>query len=80
LVCYGKQGLLEYDFVLAPGADPYAITLGIEGLAAPVRLNEHGHLVLSTVAGSVLQLRPVVYQEEAGVRRTIAGEYVLKGG
>jgi hypothetical protein len=30
LVYYGNQGRLEYDFVVAPGADPCAITLELE--------------------------------------------------
>jgi len=30
LVYYGNQGRLEYDFVVAPGADPKAITLAVE--------------------------------------------------
>jgi len=30
LVYYGNQGRLEYDFIVAPGADPRAITLAIE--------------------------------------------------
>src|SRR5881275_3237430 len=47
LVYYGNQGRLEYDFVVAPGADPRAITLSVEG-AESVRLNRHGDLVLHT--------------------------------
>jgi hypothetical protein len=31
LVYYGRAGQLEYDFVVAPGADPQAITLGRGG-------------------------------------------------
>ncbi len=30
LVYYGNQGQLEYDFVVAPGADPGAIRLAVE--------------------------------------------------
>ena len=31
VVYYGNQGDLEYDFVLAPGADPRAIRLKVTG-------------------------------------------------
>lgn len=31
LVYYGRAGQLEYDFVVAPSADPGAITLAFEG-------------------------------------------------
>jgi len=46
LVYYGNQGgQLEYDFVVAPGADPKAITLDV-GLPQPVplRLDANGDL------------------------------------
>ncbi len=32
LVYYGQSHQLEYDFVVAPGADPTAITLGFAGV------------------------------------------------
>ncbi len=35
LVYYGKQGQLEYDFELAPGADPKAIAFTFEGTQGP---------------------------------------------
>src|SRR5436309_14653418 len=35
LVYYGDQGKLEYDFVVAPGADPKAITLAVGAGFAP---------------------------------------------
>ncbi len=31
LIFYGKQGQLEFDFVLAPGADPKVIELSFGG-------------------------------------------------
>ena len=31
IVYYGNQGQLEYDFVVAPGADPGLVTLAFEG-------------------------------------------------
>src|SRR5262249_28872810 len=33
VVYYGNQGRLEYDFIVSPGADPSAITLGFTGPA-----------------------------------------------
>ena len=35
LIFYGHQGELEYDLVIAPGADPRAIALSFEGAASP---------------------------------------------
>ncbi len=77
-VFYGHQRQLEYDFIVAPGADPKAIRLEFSG-AKSVKLDENGELVLATAAGDVRQHRPVIYQEVNGARQTVAGGYKLKG-
>ncbi len=63
LVYYDKQGQLEYDFVVAPGADPSVIELVFENVQDVVI--EDGALILRTPSGEVRQQRPVVYQDEA---------------
>ena len=78
LVYYGQQRQLEYDFVVAPEANPDDIVLGFEG-ADSVEIDAHGELVLRTAAGDVRQHKPVVYQEASGVRHQIEGSYVRKG-
>lgn len=78
LVYYGNQGQLEYDFVVAPGADPTRIGLGVEGVEE-LRIDGHGDLVLQTVAGEIKQHKPLVYQAVNGTKQTIAARYVLKG-
>ncbi|HYE13857.1 MAG TPA: SBBP repeat-containing protein, partial [Pyrinomonadaceae bacterium] len=77
-IYYGNGRRLEYDFVLAPGADPRDITLRFEG-ARSVRVERGGDLVLLTGAGEVRQLKPVIYQEVGGVRKEVPGRYVFKG-
>ena len=52
LVYYGNQRQLEYDFVLAPGADPHRIQFDVRG-ARKVSRDKHGNLVLRTSAGEV---------------------------
>src|SRR6185503_19450563 len=78
LVYYGNQQKLEYDFVVAPGADPDRIKLSIEG-ARDVRIDRRGDLVLKVAGGEIRQHKPVVYQEVAGVKKEISGRYVMKG-
>src|ERR1051325_1812400 len=46
MVYYGKQRQLEYDFVVAPGADPHIIRLDFDG-AEKIEIDEQGDLVLS---------------------------------
>ncbi len=78
LVYHGAQGQLEYDFVVAPGADPRAIRLVFEG-ADTLRLDAQGDLRLTTRAGELRFPRPVVYQETGGGRREVPGGYVVAG-
>src|SRR5688572_25266334 len=67
VVYYGNQRQLEYDFVVAPGADPTQIRLGFAG-ADRLRLSEAGDLVLEIDARQLVQRAPIVYQEVAGAR------------
>lgn len=78
LIYYGNQRQLEYDFVLAPGADPQAIRLAFQG-AAGMALDAHGNLVLHTAGDDVIEHAPVLYQETNGVRQAVSGHYVLEG-
>ena len=78
LVYYGNQCQLEYDFVVGPGTDPDGITLGFEGVER-LRIDAQGDLLLETQDGEIRQHKPLVYQEVDGVRREIAGSYVLSG-
>lgn len=77
LVWYGNEQQLEYDFRLAPGADPRQIALSFTGADA-IRLDAGGDLILSTSAGEVRQRKPVIYQESGGNRRLIAGQYTIR--
>jgi photosystem II stability/assembly factor-like uncharacterized protein len=74
LVLYGNQRQLEYDFVVAPGADSKTIQLLFDG-ASQIRLDTNGDLVLSTAFGEIRQHTPNVYQESNGLRQTIEGHW-----
>lgn len=77
IVYYGVDGNLEYDFIVAPGADPKIIALAFEGWEK-VHVDTQGNLVLRTPAGELRQQKPVVYQEENGIRREVNGRYTMK--
>jgi hypothetical protein len=77
LAYYGNQGKLEYDFIVAPGADPNQIQLAFDG-ASDIRVADSGDLLLTTVLGDVRLQKPVVYQvEHDGHKTLVAGTYVL---
>jgi hypothetical protein len=73
---YGNQRELEYDFVVKPGADPATIELDFEG-ADRLHINDAGELVATIGARSLVQRKPVIYQNVAGVRNEVSGGYVL---
>jgi hypothetical protein len=62
LVYYGTQGQLEYDFRVAPGADPNLIALSFDGAAAHIDSGSSGDLVLATANGEVHFHAPRIYQ------------------
>ncbi|HWX91992.1 MAG TPA: SBBP repeat-containing protein [Terriglobales bacterium] len=74
LVYYGKQGELEYDFEVAPGANPNQIQLNLEG--SKVKLAT-GDLVLETAGGSIRLQAPRLYQTEGATLKPVDGRFVL---
>jgi hypothetical protein len=77
LVFYGNQRQFEYDFVVAPQADAKQIALNIDG-ASKTRLDARGNLIMTVGDGTVELKKPNVYQERNGVRREIAGNYMIE--
>ena len=75
---HGRSGRLEYDFAVAPGADPSAIRLGFGDAAAS--LDRTGAIVLAEGRGEIRHLRPVAYQESASGREPIPAGWILAGG
>src|SRR5208337_3678696 len=95
LVYYGARGgELEYDFVVAPGADPHAIALDVEaglsrhpsnengGVKPPLQIAPDGDLVIKNDDGEIRFHKPVVYQpaNNRGQRTTGYGQRTLVEG
>ena len=76
LVYYGNQRQLEYDFVVAPGADPSRIKFDVHG-AKRIRRDAQGDLVLTMGEGEIRWHKPTVYQEKDGVRQLVAARYAI---
>jgi len=75
LVFYGRQGELEFDFVVAAGADPETIRLAFEGIEN-MSLDEIGNLIVNTAAGRLTLHKPLIYQENHGKRNPVSGGFV----
>ena len=80
LVCYGNGRQLEYDFIVAPGADPKAIRLNFNG-TDKARFDVEGDLLLHTKDG---ELRFVLYKPRCSrqlllrrLKRLILVQYLL---
>lgn len=76
---YGREGQVEYDFLVEPGADPGRIRLGIDDGAEDIHLDADGQLVLTVGGGKLIHRAPVLYQKEAGERRLVRGRFVRYG-
>ncbi len=73
LAYYGHQGQLEYDFRVAPGADPSRIAMSFEGASAHL---ESGDLVLSNSQGDIRFHSPNVYQSNGNTQQSVAGRFL----
>jgi hypothetical protein len=71
LVYYGNQRQLEYDFVVAPGADPRSIKLDFTGMVGDpakgahrtsLRIDDNGDLIVRLNDTEVSFQKPIAYQ------------------
>ena len=74
LLYYGTQSKLEYDFIVAPGADAGRIRMVFDGVSK-LSTNRNGDLVLVTSAGEIIEHKPVIYQTISGVRQPVSGSF-----
>ena len=82
VVYYGtEQRRLEYDIVLAPGADPRSVALTFEG-AQGIDVDGDGAVLLRLPGGrGIVQPAPVAYQvDDAGRRVRVDVRYSLREG
>lgn len=77
LVFYGNQRQLEYDFVVAAGADASRIGWQIEG--AKPTIDADGNLVLSAANGPAGFKKPVLYQMDGGKKVAVEGAFTVAG-
>ena len=77
LVYYGNRHEMEFDFDLAPGADPTQIQFAVEDGDA-LSIDDSGNLVISKDDSQVRFQPPQIYQQVAGGRERVDGAYVLR--
>jgi hypothetical protein len=77
VVYYGNQQRLEYDFKVAPHADPKRIQLRFVG-AQSVRIDAEGELIVRAQGRELTWQKPTVYQQDAKGRHNVAARFRLK--
>ena len=78
LVVYGRQKRLEYDFVVAPGADARTIRMRF-GKSWRASVQDGGDLEITDGVARIRQEKPVAWQEVAGKRVEVASRFRLSG-
>ncbi len=78
VVYYGNEDQLEFDLVIAPGADPSVASLSLDG-ATDLAVAPSGDLTFHLGDDPVTLRRPTVYQEGEGGRCEVRAAYVLEG-
>ncbi len=77
LLYYGNNRQVEYDFVVAPGADANKIQFSVKG-ADTLGVDSQGNLVLTKGTSRMLFQAPGIFQEQHGARVQVSGGYSLK--
>jgi hypothetical protein len=76
LLFHGDQRQLEYDFIVAPGADPRRIGFKVRG-ANKIEIDATGNLILRTADSEFEMRKPLIYQGEGASRSEVRGKFVL---
>jgi hypothetical protein len=76
LAFYGVQRQLEFDFIVAPGANAAPIQLSASG-ASRLSTDNSGNLILTAKSGSVTLHKPVAYQEKNGQRDPVNARFAI---
>jgi hypothetical protein len=77
LVYHGQQKELEFDFIVAPNANPAPIDLSFSG-TQHMRTDAAGNLLLASAAGEIMLHKPVAYQQQNVTREMVDARFVLK--
>jgi hypothetical protein len=78
VVYYGDHRQLEFDFVIAPKADPGVIALSFAGMDKLYK-SASGDLVAELGSKSVHFVKPYAYQKVGGISKAVDADYEVAG-
>jgi len=76
LIYYGNQQQLEYDFTIAPHADPQKVAIRFAGVDK-ISISPRGELILTIGKDEVRQPKPLLYQTVNGANEEVSGGYKI---
>lgn len=76
LIFYGNRGQLEFDFDVAPWAEPSQISISVGGASA--RKSQKGLELVTPSGKAVLLKRPELYQIAGSEKHKIVGDYLIR--
>jgi len=79
LIYHGAGRSIEYDVIVAPGADPRSIRIRYTG-ARSMAMDGDGSVVFQGLGMELRQHKPTAYQEIRGVRRIVPASFRLDHG
>lgn len=74
----GGKASLKYTWIVAPNASPEQIVYQFEG-ASSIALSENGSLIINHIYGSILDSKPIVWQDIDGSKVPVEARFVLMG-
>ena len=76
LILYSKDDLIEYDFIVSPGADLNQITMQFKGIQN-LDIDKNGNLLIKMQFGVIQHNAPVIYQKNEHRKTKISGSYEI---
>ena len=73
---YGKDADVEQEFIIRPGGDPTSVQVAYNGIKG-LEIAPDGSLIVHTAGGDLRETKPRIYQEIAGNRVPVAGQFKL---
>lgn len=79
LKVYGREGRVEYDWLVRPDGRVEDIVFECRG-AGRARIERNGNLTVETEGSPLVHLKPVCYQIIGGERKDVEGQFKEKAG
>lgn len=77
VIFYGREGFLEFDYIVAPGANPNDIAFSFEGIDLQ-KIDDNGDLNIQSDLGELKFFRPSIHQMRDGKTVPVKGQFAIR--